>query len=114
MMCIRRRPIMDIERIERVKTAWRDSTRRAAEIGVDLIELHFAHGYLVNQFLSPLINSRTDDYGGSRENRMRLGLEIFDVCRRAFPADRPIGVRISATDWVEGGWDIEDSIVVRH
>jgi 2,4-dienoyl-CoA reductase-like NADH-dependent reductase (Old Yellow Enzyme family) len=86
---------MDIERIERVKTAWRDSTRRAGEIGVDLIELHFAHGYLVNQFLSPLINSRTDIYGGSRENRMRLGLEIFDVCRHVFPADRPMGVRIT-------------------
>ena len=103
--------VLDLEGIERVKTAWRDSTRRAAEIDVDLIELHFAHGYLVNQFLSPLINSRTDDYGGSRENRMRLGLEIFDACRQVFPAERPIGVRISATDWVEGGWDVEDSIV---
>ncbi len=58
-----------------------------------------------------MINSRTDDYGGSRENRMRLGLEIFDACRQVFPAERPIGVRISATDWVEGGWDVEDSIV---
>src|SRR3981081_1800171 len=102
--------VMDLERIERVKTAWRDSTRRAGDIGVDLIELHFAHGYLVNQFLSPLINSRTDDYGGSRENRMRLGLEIFDACRGALPAGRPAGVRMSATDWVDGGWDIEDSI----
>ena len=103
--------VLDLEGIERVKTAWRDSTRRAAEIDVDLIELHFAHGYLVNQFLSPLINSRTDGYGGSRENRMRLGLEIFDACRQVFPAERPIGVRISATDWVQGGWDVEDSIV---
>jgi 2,4-dienoyl-CoA reductase-like NADH-dependent reductase (Old Yellow Enzyme family) len=102
--------VMDIELIERVKTAWRDGTRRAAEIGVDLIELHFAHGYIVNQFLSPLINTRTDGYGGSRENRMRFGLEIFELCRRAFPAGRPMGVRISVTDWVEGGWDIEDSI----
>ena len=93
-----------------MKTAWRDSTRRAADIGVDLIELHFAHGYLVNQFLSPLINSRTDDYGGGRENRMRLGLEIFDACRQVFPAERPIGVRISAPTG-EGGWDVEDSIV---
>jgi 2,4-dienoyl-CoA reductase-like NADH-dependent reductase (Old Yellow Enzyme family) len=102
--------VMDIEVIERVKIAWCDATRRAAEIGVDLIELHFAHGYVVNQFLSPLINTRQDEYGGSRENRMRFGLEIFELCRRAFPADRPIGVRISATDWVEGGWDIDDSI----
>jgi 2,4-dienoyl-CoA reductase-like NADH-dependent reductase (Old Yellow Enzyme family) len=102
--------VMDIELIERVKTAWRDGTRRAAEIGVDLIELHFAHGYIVNQFLSPLINTRTDGYGGSRENRMRFGLEIFDLCRRVFPAERPIGVRISVTDWVEGGWNVEDSV----
>jgi 2,4-dienoyl-CoA reductase-like NADH-dependent reductase (Old Yellow Enzyme family) len=102
--------VMDIELIERVKTAWRDATRRAAEIDVDLIELHFAHGYIVNQFLSPLINTRTDAYGGSRENRMRFGLEIFELCRRAFHAERPLGVRISVTDWVEGGWDVEDSV----
>ena len=100
-------PIMTLEDIESAKTAWRDATRRAAEIGVDLIELHFAHGYLVNQFLSPLINTRQDQYGGSRENRMRLALEIFDLCRAAFPADRPIGVRISATEWVEGGWNVD-------
>jgi 2,4-dienoyl-CoA reductase-like NADH-dependent reductase (Old Yellow Enzyme family) len=104
--------VMDITLIERVKAAWRDATRRAAEIGVDLIELHFAHGYIVNQFLSPLINTRQDEYGGSRENRMRFALEIFELCRQAFPADRPIGVRISATDWVKGGWDIDDSIAL--
>jgi 2,4-dienoyl-CoA reductase-like NADH-dependent reductase (Old Yellow Enzyme family) len=102
--------IMDVELIERVKSAWRDATRRAAEIGADMIELHFAHGYIVNQFLSPLINRRDDRYGGSRENRMQLGLEIFDLCRRAFPAERPLGVRISVTDWVAGGWDVDDSI----
>ena len=104
--------VMNIEDIERTKIAWRDATRRAAEIGVDMIELHFAHGYLVNQFLSPLINTRNDHYGGSRENRMRLALEIFDLCRGAFPPERPIGVRISATDWVEGGWGVEDSVVL--
>jgi 2,4-dienoyl-CoA reductase-like NADH-dependent reductase (Old Yellow Enzyme family) len=102
--------VMDDAVIERVKTAWRDAARRAAEIGVDMLELHFAHGYIVNQFLSPLINTRTDRYGGSRENRMRFGLEIFDLCRQVFPAERPIGVRISATDWVKGGWDVADSI----
>ncbi len=102
--------VMDIEDIERAKLAWRDAARRAGEIGVDLIELHFAHGYLVNQFLSPVINTRTDAYGGSRENRMRLALEIYELCRGVFPADRPIGVRISATDWVEGGWGVEDSV----
>lgn len=102
--------VMDRARIERTKAAWADAARRAGEIGVDLIELHFGHGYLVHQFLTPLINRREDEYGGSRENRMRLGLEIFDLCRRAFPADRPIGVRISAIDWVPGGWGIEDSV----
>lgn len=104
--------IMTLEDIEAAKLAWRDAARRAAEIGVDMIELHFAHGYLVNQFLSPIINARTDHYGGSRENRMRLALETYDLCRAAFPADRPIGVRISATEWVEGGWDIEDSVAL--
>jgi 2,4-dienoyl-CoA reductase-like NADH-dependent reductase (Old Yellow Enzyme family) len=102
--------VMDRSLIERTHAAWRDSARRAAEIGADLLELHFAHGYLVHQFLTPLINTRQDEYGGPRENRMRFGLEIFDICRRAFPADRPIGVRISATDWVPGGWDVEDSV----
>jgi 2,4-dienoyl-CoA reductase-like NADH-dependent reductase (Old Yellow Enzyme family) len=104
--------VMDLEDIERAKSAWRDAARRAAEIDVDLIELHFAHGYLVNEFLSPLINTRQDQYGGSRENRMRLALEIFDLCRGAFPPQRPIGVRISVTDWVEGGWDVSDSVVL--
>ena len=102
--------VMDLADIEEVKAAWVDSTKRAARIGVDLIEMHYAHGYLVNEFLSPLINTRDDAYGGSRENRMRLGLEIFEACRAAFPADRPIGARISAVDWVEGGWSLEDSI----
>jgi 2,4-dienoyl-CoA reductase-like NADH-dependent reductase (Old Yellow Enzyme family) len=105
---------MDRNDIEQVKLDWRDATRRAAEIGVDLTELHFAHGYLVNQFLSPVINTRNDEYGGSRENRMRLALEIFDLCRAAFPKEKPIGVRISATDWVEGGWSIEDSVTLAN
>ena len=102
--------VMDSELIDRVKIAWRDATRRASEIGVDLVELHFAHGYLVNQFLSPLINTRQDEYGGGRANRMRFALEIFDICRGVFPTERPMGVRISATDWVDGGWDINDSV----
>ncbi len=104
--------VMNLDDIEHAKLAWRDATRRAAEIGVDLIELHFAHGYLVNQFMSPLINTRNDQYGGSRENRMRLALEIYDICRAAFPPERPIGVRISATDWVEGGWGVDDSVAL--
>jgi anthraniloyl-CoA monooxygenase len=102
--------IMALEDIEAVKLEWRNATRRAAEIGVDMIELHFAHGYLVNEFLSPLINARTDQYGGSRDNRMRLALEIYDLCRAAFPVEKPIGVRISATDWVEGGITAADAV----
>jgi 2,4-dienoyl-CoA reductase-like NADH-dependent reductase (Old Yellow Enzyme family) len=102
--------VMDLETIERTKNAWGAATRRAAEMDIDLIELHFGHGYLVGQFLSPLINKREDAYGGSRENRMRFGLEIFDLCRRAWPQQRPMGVRISAVDWVPGGWQIEDSV----
>jgi 2,4-dienoyl-CoA reductase-like NADH-dependent reductase (Old Yellow Enzyme family) len=102
--------MMDSAQIERTQVAWADSARRGGEIGADMLELHFGHGYLVHQFLTPLINKREDGYGGSRENRMRFGLEIFDRCRRAFPEDRPIGVRISATDWVPGGWDVEDSV----
>ncbi len=102
---------MEIEDIEEVKAAWVASTKRAARIGVDLIEMHFAHGYLVNEFTSPLINRREDQYGGSLENRMRFGLEIFKACRAAFPPDKPMGARISAVDWVEGGWTIEDSVI---
>jgi 2,4-dienoyl-CoA reductase-like NADH-dependent reductase (Old Yellow Enzyme family) len=102
--------VMDDARIEHAKASWADAARRAGEIGVDVLELHFGHGYLVHQFLTPLINRREDGYGGSRQNRMRFGLEVFDACRRAFPADRPIGVRVSAKDWVEGGWDVADTV----
>ena len=104
--------IMTHADIEDCKRFWVDATRRAAEIDVDLIELHYAHGYLVNEFMSPLINTRNDEYGGTRENRMRLALEIYDLCRAEFPDRKPIGVRISAVDWVDGGWDIEDSVAL--
>lgn len=104
--------VMNFEDIERVKLDWRDAMRRAAEIDIDIIELHFAHGYLVSEFLSPVINKRNDQYGGSLENRIRLALEIFDLCRGVFPAHKPIGVRISATDWMEGGWTIADLVVL--
>ena len=98
--------------IEEAQQAFVQATRRAAAIGVDLIELHFAHGYLIHEFLTPLINKREDRYGGSLENRMRFGLEIFEQCRAAFPAERPIGVRISAVDWVDGGWTLEESCML--
>ncbi len=104
--------VMDLAHIDRVREAWKQSTIRADRIGADMIELHFAHGYLVNQFLSPLINSRTDHYGGSRENRMRYALEIFESCREVWPQGKPMGVRLSAIDWVDGGWQIEDSVAL--
>ncbi|MEP7138067.1 MAG: oxidoreductase, partial [Caldimonas sp.] len=76
----------------------------------DGLEIHAAHGYLLHQFLSPIANRRTDAYGGSLENRMRFPLEIFEVVRAAFPADKPVWARISATDWVPGGWDIDGTV----
>lgn len=102
--------VMDQSRIEQTQAAWGASARRAAEIGVDVLELHFGHGYLVHQFLTPLVNKREDQYGGPLENRMRFGIEIFDICRRVFPRERPIGVRVSATDWVPGGWDVDSTV----
>jgi 2,4-dienoyl-CoA reductase-like NADH-dependent reductase (Old Yellow Enzyme family) len=92
--------------------AFRDGARRAAEAGFAAVEIHMAHGYLLHQFLSPLTNRRADDYGGSPENRRRLPLEVARAVRAAFPVERPVLVRISATDWVEGGWDLEQSIVL--
>ncbi|MEO8346899.1 MAG: NADH:flavin oxidoreductase/NADH oxidase [Betaproteobacteria bacterium] len=86
------------------------ATQRALRIGIDAIELHMAHGYLLAQFLSPLSNRRDDCYGGSFENRIRFPMEIFDAVRAAWPQDKPLGVRISATDWVDGGWTLDDSI----
>lgn len=96
--------------ISALKAKFVTAVERSERIGFDLIELHCAHGYLLHQFLSPLSNARTDSYGGSRENRMRLPLEIFTAMRKAWPATKPLGVRISVVDWVEGGWSIEDSI----
>jgi 2,4-dienoyl-CoA reductase-like NADH-dependent reductase (Old Yellow Enzyme family) len=84
---------------------------RAHRLGLDGIELHGAHGYLLHQFLSPLSNQRTDQYGGSLDNRIRYPLEVFQAVRAAVPAEMAVGMRISATDWVEGGWDIEQSVV---
>lgn len=86
------------------------ATRRAREAGLDLLELHCAHGYLLNSFLSPLSNDRTDAYGGDIEGRMRFPLSVFKAVRAAWPENMPLGVRISATDWVEGGWDIDASV----
>ncbi|MEM8793887.1 MAG: NADH:flavin oxidoreductase/NADH oxidase [Pseudomonadota bacterium] len=98
--------------LQRVRDAFVRATERALRLDFDVIEIHSAHGYLLHQFLSPISNQRDDQYGGSLENRMRFPLEIFDAVRAAWPAERPLGVRFSATDWVEGsGWDVEDAIV---
>ncbi|RQZ66486.1 NADH:flavin oxidoreductase/NADH oxidase [Burkholderia sp. Bp9004] len=105
---------LDAAGLNRIREAFAAAAKRAARLGIDAIEVHAAHGYLLHQFLSPLSNQRADEYGGSRENRMRFPLEIFDIVRAAFPADRPVGVRVSATDWVEGGWELEDTIAFAH
>lgn len=100
---------LDAQGLDQVRQAHADSALRAARLGFDLVELHIAHGYLLHGFLSPLCNQRTDAYGGSRENRMRFPLEVFDAVRAAWPQERPLGVRLSATDWAEGGWTIDDT-----
>jgi len=96
--------------LERLVEAFAESARRAARLGIDAVQLHGAHGYLLHQFLSPLSNRRTDDYGGSLENRMRFPLEVHDAVRAAFPADKPVTMRVSGSDWVEGGWDAEQTV----
>lgn len=106
-----RKPVpLDETGIDRIKAAFVASTRRAVRLGLDGIEIHAAHGYLLHQFLSPLSNQRTDSYGGSLENRMRLLLEVFEAVRETAPGHMTVGVRISATDWVEGGWCIRQSV----
>jgi len=109
---------LDAAGMAQVKQAFVDAALRCASLGVDALELHAAHGYLLHQFLSPLANVRSDEYGGSLENRMRFPLEVFAAVRDAVrliarPSAQPpiaLGVRISATDWVEGGWEIEQSV----
>ncbi|HEY4321353.1 MAG TPA: NADH:flavin oxidoreductase/NADH oxidase [Gemmatimonadales bacterium] len=101
---------LDHAGLARVRTAFAAAATRAARLGIDGIELHAAHGYLLHQFLSPLANQRSDGYGGSLANRIRFPLEVFDAVRAAFPADRPVGVRVSATDWVADGWDLDQTI----
>jgi 2,4-dienoyl-CoA reductase-like NADH-dependent reductase (Old Yellow Enzyme family) len=101
---------LDAVGLARVRDAFAQAARRAARLGIDGIELHAAHGYLLHQFLSPIANKRTDAYGGNLENRMRFPLEVFDAVRAAFPAERPVWVRVSGTDWVPGGWDLPDTV----
>ena len=89
-----------------------DAALRALEAGFQVIEIHAAHGYLIHEFLSPISNKRTDSYGGSLENRLRLLREVVTAVRKVWPEGNPLFVRISATDWVEGGWDVEQSVVL--
>ena len=101
---------LDKQGLQQVRDAFAASAQRAARLGIDAIQIHAAHGYLLHEFLSPLSNQRQDEYGGSLENRMRFPLEVFDAVRQAFPADRPVTVRVSGTDWVDGGWDLEQTV----
>ena len=101
---------MDEATIRMIVAQFAASARRAREAGFELIEIHGAHGYLISTFLSPITNRRTDRYGGGFENRVRFLLEVVDAVRTEWPADKPLFVRISCTDWMEGGWGLEDSV----
>jgi 2,4-dienoyl-CoA reductase-like NADH-dependent reductase (Old Yellow Enzyme family) len=103
---------LDAAGMTRIREAFVSSAKRAERLGIDALELHFAHGYLTHEFLSPISNKRTDQYGGSLENRMRYPLEVYDAVRAVFPDHKPIGVKVSASDWVEGGWDLEQTIAL--
>ena len=103
---------LDAAGLQKIRDDFASAAKRAERLGLDALEIHAAHGYLLHQFLSPIANKRSDAYGGSLENRMRFPLEIFDVVRAAFPDDRPVWARISATDWVPGGWDIEGTLAL--
>jgi 2,4-dienoyl-CoA reductase-like NADH-dependent reductase (Old Yellow Enzyme family) len=100
------------EELARIREAFAEAARRAARLGIDAVQIHAAHGYLLHEFLSPVSNRREDYYGGSLENRIRFPLEVYDAVRAAFPADRPVTVRVSASDWVEGGWDADQTIAL--
>ena len=101
---------LDRAGMERIREAFVAATRRSHRLGFDALELHAAHGYLLHEFLSPIANRRDDEYGGSLAQRMRFPLEVFDAVRAAWPSAKPLGVRLSATDWVEGGWELEQCL----
>ncbi|MCJ2074677.1 NADH:flavin oxidoreductase/NADH oxidase [Methylobacterium sp. E-016] len=96
--------------LKRIRDDFVATAKRAVRLGIEAFELHGAHGYLLHQFLSPLANQRTDAYGGSLENRMRFPLELFEAVRAVVPAGHPVWMRVSATDWVEDGWDLEETV----
>ena len=103
---------LDMAGLARVRKAFVGAAMRAARLGMDAVEIHSAHGYLLHQFRSPIANQRTDEYGGSLENRLHFPLEVFDAVRAAFPAEKRVGVELSATDWVDRGWDLEQTITL--
>ncbi len=103
---------LDTAGLARIRDAFVASARRAVRIGFDAIELHMAHGYLLHQFLSPLGNRRDDAYGGALENRLRFPLEVFDAVRKVVPETIALGVRVSATDWIEGGWTPDETVAL--
>ncbi len=101
---------LDEAGLRAIRDAFVASAERAERCGLDAVELHMAHGYLLHEFLSPIANRRDDAYGGNFDNRVRFPLEVFDAVRAVWPVDRPLGVRVSATDWVDGGWTPEDAV----
>ena len=101
---------MTVDEIDVVVARFVEAARRAFEAGFEVVEIHAAHGYLLHEFLSPISNHRADEYGGSLENRMRLTLRVAKAVREVIPVGSPLFVRLSVTDWVEGGWDLPQSI----
>jgi 2,4-dienoyl-CoA reductase-like NADH-dependent reductase (Old Yellow Enzyme family) len=101
---------MTQDKIDEVVSQFSTAVRRSVEAGFEVVEIHMAHGYLLHEFLSPLSNQRTDTYGGSFENRIRMPLQVAQAVRKQWPDDLPVFVRVSSTDWVEGGWDIAQTI----
>lgn len=105
---------LDKAGLARVKAAFRKATERSVRIGFDAIEVHSAHGYLLHEFLSPISNKRDDEYGGSLANRLRFPLEVFEAMREVVPTHMPLGLRFSATDFTDGGWDLEQTLAYAH
>jgi 2,4-dienoyl-CoA reductase-like NADH-dependent reductase (Old Yellow Enzyme family) len=101
---------LDLAQIRALIAAWRDAAARARDAGFDIVEVHCAHGYLNHQFLSPLVNRRNDAYGGDRAGRMRFPLEVAEAVRAEWPNDKPVFLRISSIDGIDGGWDLDDSV----
>jgi 2,4-dienoyl-CoA reductase-like NADH-dependent reductase (Old Yellow Enzyme family) len=102
---------LDDSGLARIKQEFVDATIRADRVGFALAEMHGGHGYLLHQFVSPISNQRNDGYGGPLGNRMRFPLEVFEACRAVWPEDKPMGIRFSASDWVEGGFNLEESVI---